>query len=287
MSDSVFGIVGAGIMGCGIATDLAARGHSVILHDISESALAAVPANIKENANLLRFSDAAFRSVSDEDLLSRVRTTRQLGDVRSATFIIENVTEDYDIKAPIYVELGKVCTPETVFAVNTSCVSITRIGALVPNPGRVIGMHFMNPVPMKKLVEVIRGHHTTDATVERARAMVKGLGKEGVVVQDYPGFVTNRIMMLMINECAYVVMDGVATPQDVDKIFRLGFAHKMGPLATADLIGLDTILQSIEVLYESYSDSKYRPCPLLKKMVDAGLLGKKSGKGFFDYGPKG
>ncbi|HSI03646.1 MAG TPA: 3-hydroxyacyl-CoA dehydrogenase NAD-binding domain-containing protein, partial [Myxococcota bacterium] len=269
MTEGIYGVVGAGIMGCGIATDLACRGKTVIVHDIAESALAAGPAAVRENANLLRFSDGAFRAVRDEDVLGRIRFTREISDLAPATFVVENVTENFQVKSNVYRDLGKICSTETVFAVNTSCVSITRVGSLVPNPARVVGMHFMNPVPMKKLIEVIRGYHTSDATIGRAKELASVIAKEAVVVNDYPGFVTNRVMMLMINECAYVVQDGVASPADVDKIFRLGFAHKMGPLATADLIGLDTILQSVEVLYESYNDSKYRPCPLLKKMVDA------------------
>jgi len=174
-------------------------------------------------------------------------------------------------------------TDVACFAANTSAYSITRIGSLTQRPDRVLGMHFMNPVPLKPTVEVIRAFHTSQATVDTALALLKGMGKEGIVVNDMPGFVSNRVLMLTINEAVWLVQDQVATPEDVDRIFVTCFGHKMGPLETADLIGLDTILFSIEVLYESFNDSKYRPCPLLRKMVDAGLHGRKSGQGFYSY----
>nr|MDP9121404.1 3-hydroxyacyl-CoA dehydrogenase family protein [Acidobacteriota bacterium] len=174
--------------------------------------------------------------------------------------------------------------PNCLLASNTSSISITRLAASTDRPGQVLGMHFMNPVPMKPMVEVIRGHHTTDETLRTARQLLTQMGKDCIVVNDSPGFVSNRVLMLTVNEAVFLVADGVATAEQIDQLFKTCFGHKMGPLETADLIGLDTILYSIEVLYESFNDSKYRPCPLLKKMVDAGLHGRKNGKGFYDYG---
>ena len=196
--------------------------------------------------------------------------------------VVENVTEDFGVKEQVYAELKDACGGDVIFGVNTSCISITKIGSLMPNPRNVIGMHFLNPVPLKAFVEVVRGFHTTDETVNRTKEFLKRLGKTCVVVNDLPGFATNRVLMLMINECIWLVHDGVASAADVDTIFKQGFAHKMGPLATADLIGLDTILRSLLVLQGSYRDPKFRPCPLLCQMVEAGLWGQKSGKGFYD-----
>ncbi len=192
--------------------------------------------------------------------------------------------EKWEIKRDLYPRLDAVCPERAVFAVNTSCISITRVAGLTGRPDRVLGMHFMNPVPLKPMVEAIRAFHTSDETLETARQLLRQMGKDCIVVGDLPGFVSNRILMLTVNEAVFVLQDGVATAEQVDQLFKTCFGHKMGPLETADLIGLDTILYSIEVLYDSYNDSKFRPSPLLKKMVDAGLLGRKSGKGFYDYG---
>jgi 3-hydroxybutyryl-CoA dehydrogenase len=204
----------------------------------------------------------------------------RLGD---ADFVIENATEKVEIKRGIYENLDRVCKAACVFAANTSAISITRIASMTNRAPQVIGMHFMNPVPMKPVVEVIRAEHTSDETVQMAGALLAAMGKEAVIINDYPGFVSNRVLMLTINEAIFLVQDQVAAPEDIDKIFKTCFGHKMGPLETADLIGLDTILYSIEVLYESYNDSKYRPSPLLRKMVDAGKHGMKSGQGFYTY----
>jgi len=224
-----------------------------------------------------------MKNITIDDILKNIKFTTKYDDFDSVDMVVENVTEDWQAKKNVYCELRGVCKAGTIYGVNTSCFSITKIGSLLPEPDKVIGIHLMNPVPMKAMVEVIRGYSTTESTIEIMNSALKSLGKTPIVVEDFPGFVTNRVMMLMINECVWTVQDGVAKPRDVDKIFRLGFGHKMGPLATADLIGLDTILNSLIVLYESYNDPKFRPCPLLRKMVDAGLLGKKSGKGFFEY----
>jgi 3-hydroxybutyryl-CoA dehydrogenase len=218
------------------------------------------------------------------EVMERITFTTDYAPFAECDFVVENATEKEAIKKTIYPVIDEVCPAHAVFAANTSCISITRIGSWTGRPDRVLGMHFMNPVPLKPTVEVIRGFHTTQETIDTAQALLAAMGKEGIVVNDMPGFVSNRVLMLTINEAAWLIQDGVAPVEDVDRIFVTCFGHKMGPLATGDLIGLDTILYSIEVLYESYADSKYRPCPLLKKMVDAGLHGRKSGRGFYDYG---
>lgn len=276
-------VIGAGVMGSGLAEDLAVHGYNVLLKDLTTEILQMAQSNILQFIRMQRMTMPELRSVSDEEILNRINLTTDYQGFEMVDFVIENITENYESKAKLYMELVKVCRPKVIYGVNTSCISITKIASLVPDPTKVIGMHLMNPVPLKNLVEVVLGHHTSEQTVDTAVALVKSLKKEAVVVNDFPGFVTNRVLMLMINEAIFLIQDGVATPAKVDKIFRLGFAHKMGPLATGDLIGLDTILQSLEVLYESYNDPKYRPAPLLKKMVAAGLLGRKTGQGFFKY----
>jgi 3-hydroxybutyryl-CoA dehydrogenase len=198
-------------------------------------------------------------------------------------FVIENVTEKWEIKQKVYVQLDAICPKPCIFAANTSAIPITRLASVTRRAPKVIGMHFMNPVPLKPMVEVIRGVHTSDETVETAKNFLAQMGKECIIVNDSPGFVSNRVLMLAINEAIYLLQEQVASAEDVDRIFKTCFGHKMGPLETADLIGLDTVLYSIKVLYESFNDSKYRPCPLLKKMVDAGLYGQKSGQGFYTY----
>ncbi|WP_068774974.1 3-hydroxyacyl-CoA dehydrogenase family protein [Paenibacillus sp. FJAT-26967] len=277
------GVVGAGVMGSDVALDLACYGYEVVLKDINEDVLHRAKEKISTDFRLLKLVKPKAKQLTVEDVLSRITFTTAYDDFRRVQFVIENVTEEWELKKAVFTELSKVCGLHTIYAVNTSCISITKVGSLMPRPENVIGMHFMNPVPMKELVEVIRGEHTSDETVATGEQFLKSFDKVPVVVRDFPGFVTNRVLMLTINECVWTVQDGVAEPKDVDKIFRLGFGHKMGPLATCDLIGLDTILNSLLVLQDSYKDPKFRPCPLLVKMVDAGYLGKKSGKGFFDY----
>ncbi|WGU96905.1 3-hydroxyacyl-CoA dehydrogenase NAD-binding domain-containing protein [Paenibacillus dendritiformis] len=277
------GVVGSGVMGSDVALDLACYGYEVVLKDISEDAVRRAKEKIRTDFRLLKMVKPRAKQLALEDVLGRITFTTSYDGFGRVQFVIENITEDWERKKTVYKELAEVCGIDTYFAVNTSCISITKVGALMPRPDKVIGMHFMNPVPMKELVEVIRGEHTSDESVACGEQFLRSFDKVPVVVNDFPGFVTNRVLMLTINECVWAVQDGVAEPQDVDKIFRLGFGHKMGPLATCDLIGLDTILNSLLVLYDSYKDPKFRPCPLLVKMVDAGYLGKKSGKGFFDY----
>ena len=214
------------------------------------------------------------------DLIEATTDYSRLSDV---DFVVENITEKWELKKEIYPKLDEICAPGVVFAANTSAISITRLAALTNRPEQVLGMHFMNPVPMKPTVEVIRGWHTSDQTLDTALKLLADMGKEGIVVADAPGFVSNRVLMLTVNEAVHLVAERVATAEEIDRIFKSCFGHKMGPLETADLIGLDTILYSVEVLYESFNDGKYRPCPLLKQMVDAGLHGRKSGQGFYTY----
>ncbi|MDM5297131.1 3-hydroxyacyl-CoA dehydrogenase family protein [Bacillus pumilus] len=283
MNTKHIGVIGAGVMGADMALDLSANGYQVTLVDITEGKLNEALEKIKKTYQLVQFMRKKKISLSLDEVLAHIQLATSFKGLHDAHIVIENVTEDWEIKQPIYEELRDICSKETIYFVNTSCISITKVGSLMHHPEKVIGAHFMNPVPLKALVEVIRGKATSDETVETAKGFLKSFDKTPVVVHDFPGFVSNRVLMLTINEAIWAVQDQVATPADVDKIFRGGFGHKMGPLATGDLIGLDTILNSLLVLYESYKDPKFRPCPLLVKMVDAGEYGKKSGKGFFQY----
>jgi len=276
------GVVGAGVMGRGLAHDLAQHGHDVLLIDVDNQTLANATRAIQQSLRAQILRQGAAKEGTDV-IMARVQTSTDLGILEEAEFVIENVTEKWDVKKSIYPAIDEICPEHTVFAANTSAISITRFGSLTKRPEKVVGMHFMNPVPMKKTVEMIRGFHTSQDTIDAARRLLDGLGKKAVIVSDSPGFVSNRVLMLTINEAAFLVHDHVASPEEVDMVFRECFGHPMGPLATADLIGLDTILYSIEVLYESFSDDKYRPCPLLRKMVDAGFHGRKNGRGFFSY----
>jgi 3-hydroxybutyryl-CoA dehydrogenase len=277
------GVIGAGVMGIGVTQNLVQTRHRVILVDVSDSVLEKAKAEIQNNLRFARMFDKSLGQESPNEALARITLTTSYDLLKEVDFVVENVTEKWQVKEPIYAHLDAVCPERCVFAANTSCISITRIGSATKRPDRVIGMHFMNPVPLKPTVEVIRGYHTSEETIETAKAFLAGMGKDCIVVNDSPGFVSNRVLMLTVNEAIYLVQDQVAVPQDIDQIFKKCFGHKMGPLETADLIGLDTILYSIEVLYESFNDSKYRPCPLLKKMVAAGLYGRKSGQGFYTY----
>jgi len=280
----LIGVIGAGVMGVGLAQNLAQTGHDVVLVDVSQAILEKARKQIYQNVRFARMLGGPFLPAANPaDILARITFTTDYGLLHGVDLVVENTVEKWEIKKDVYGKLDAVCPPACVFAANTSCISITRIGSVTNRADRVVGMHFMNPVPMKPMVEMIRGHRTSDATIATAQAFLAGMGKDCIVVNDSPGFVTNRVLMLTVNEAVFVVQDQVAAPQEVDQLFKTCFGHKMGPLETADLIGLDTILFSIEVLYESFSDSKYRPCPLLRKMVDAGLYGLKSGQGFYKY----
>ncbi len=276
------GVIGAGVMGVGLAHALAQGGLRTLLIDISDSILESALGQIRNN---IRFQRLFHKNPGSgpEEILGRIKASADYDILRDADFVVENVTEKLAVKTDVYRRLDQICPPQCIFAANTSAIPITRIAALTGRPARVLGMHFMNPVPLKTAVEVIRGYHTSDDTIAAATRLLGLMGKKAILVNDSPGFVSNRVLMLTINEAIFLVQEKVAAPEVVDDIFKNCFEHKMGPLETADLIGLDTILFSIEVLYDEFKDSKFRPCPLLRQMVDAGLNGRKSGRGFYSY----
>ncbi|EWM18239.1 3-hydroxyacyl-CoA dehydrogenase family protein [Kutzneria sp. 744] len=278
---AVIGVVGAGVMGIGVAQNVATGGHDVVLVDTSEQVLADARTAIHRNCRLSRMMGGP--TLDPDEVLSRITTAVGLDALTKAELVIENVTENWEVKREVHAELDRVLPADTVVVANTSAIPITRIASVGTHPERVVGVHFMNPVPAKPVVELIPGFHTTPETLQRTRDLLASMGKRWVDVKDASGFVSNRVLMLTINEAAYLVHEGVATAESVDDVFRGCFGHPMGPLETADLIGVDTILYSVEVLYEHYADSKYRPCPLLKQMTDAGLHGRKSGRGFYTY----
>jgi 3-hydroxybutyryl-CoA dehydrogenase len=283
MKIETVGVVGAGVMGVGVAQALAQSGIDVVMVDLTDEVLERARREIRDNVRMQGLF--ARRSAAGGDaVLERIETSTDYGRLAASDFVIENVVERWPVKEEVYARLDAVCRPEVCFAANTSAIPITRIGGATRRPDKVLGMHFMNPVPLKPVVEVIRGHHTSEETLDTARGLLAAMGKEGIVVNDSPGFVSNRVLMLTINEAIFLVQDGVAPAEDIDRLFKTCFGHKMGPLETGDLIGLDTILLSLEVLYESFNDDKFRPCPLLKKMVWAGQHGRKTGRGFYDYG---
>jgi 3-hydroxybutyryl-CoA dehydrogenase len=283
MGIQTVGVVGAGVMGIGVSQNLAQTGHQVILLDVSDEILEQAKQEIRKNIRFQGFFKKSEKTDSPEDILHRIKFSTNYQFLESAEFVIENTTEKWDTKKEVYEKIDIICPKESVFAANTSAIPITRIASVTERATKVLGIHFMNPVPMKSTVEMIRGYHTSDETIETAKELLAQMGKECIIVNDSPGFVSNRVLMLTINEAIFILQEQVASASEVDRIFKTCFGHKMGPLETADLIGLDTILFSIEVLYESFNDSKYRPCTLLKKMVDAGLHGRKSGQGFYTY----
>ncbi|MDT0267348.1 3-hydroxyacyl-CoA dehydrogenase NAD-binding domain-containing protein [Streptomyces sp. DSM 44915] len=279
---AVIGVVGAGVMGVGVAQNLATGGHEVVLVDRDEAVLAEARAAIARNCRMSRLLGGP--AVDTDAVLAAISTAVGVRALAKAEVVIENVTEDWEVKRAVHAELDEVCPPETVLIANTSAIPITRLASVGGHPERVIGVHFMNPVPAKPVVELIPGFHTDERTVARTRELLTSMGKRWVDVKDASGFVSNRVLMLTVNEAAFLLHEGVVdTPEAVDEVFRGCFGHPMGPLETADLIGVDTILYSVEVLHEAYADSKYRPCPLLKQMTDAGLHGRKTGRGFYTY----
>jgi 3-hydroxybutyryl-CoA dehydrogenase len=277
------GVVGAGTMGSGIAHVFARYGFRVLLCDVDRNAL--VSALLRIRSNLSR--EAANGKLTEAEIasaLSRIADTVDRETLSAADFVIEAASERFELKAEIFASLDRILPAHAILATNTSSISITRLAAQTGRPAQVIGMHFFNPVPVMALVEVVRGLATSDAAFDTVNALALKLGKTTIAVNDAPGFVSNRVLMPLINEAAYAVMEGVATPEAVDQVFKLGMAHPMGPLTLADFIGLDVCVDILRVLQEGFGDPKYRPCPLLVRMVDAGWLGRKSGRGFYTYG---
>ncbi len=276
------GVVGAGVMGSGVAQNLAFSGHQVVLVDNDPGAVERALGTIATNCRMSRLLGGP--AMDADEVLSRIESGTALNQLSKVDIVIENITEDWELKRALYTELDPLVQPEAVFVANTSAIPITRLASLTGRPRQFVGVHFMNPVPHKPAVELIPGHHTSAESLDRVKALLESMGKKAIPVNDACGFVSNRVLMLTVNEAAFLVYEGVAGAETVDEVFRSCFGHPMGPLETADLIGVDTILYSIEVLHEHFADSKYRPCPLLKEMTAAGLHGRKSGEGFYKYG---
>ncbi len=282
MEVKVFGVIGAGQMGNGIAQVAAASGLNVIMNDIQQQF---VDKGLKAISGILsRNVEKGKMTAADKDaLLGRIKTSVKLDDLAAADYVVEAATEKQEIKFQLFRDLDRICRPGVILSTNTSSIPIGRIAAQTQRPDQVIGMHFMNPVPVMKLVEVIPGIATSEETFKTTWALSEKFGKTPAKANDYPGFIANRILLPMINEAVYCLYHGVGSREDIDTVMKLGMNHPMGPLALADLIGLDTCLAIMETLYEGFKDSKYRPCPLLRKYVEAGWLGRKTGRGFYEY----
>jgi 3-hydroxybutyryl-CoA dehydrogenase len=278
----IFGVVGSGTMGAGIAQVAARAGFEIVMRDVAQEFLARGMTTIDKS--LQRDVDKERLSADEKNaIMARIRTTTDIGALSDAFIVVEAVTENLEVKTEVFKSLDGVTGPEAILASNTSSISITKLGAVTRRPDKVIGMHFMNPVPVMKLVEIIRGAATSDETYEKIRVWTEQVGKTPLECQDSPGFISNRVLMPMINEAIFALYEGVATRESIDGIMKLGMNHPMGPLTLADFIGLDVCLAIMNVLHDGFADSKYRPCPLLKRYVDAGWLGKKTGRGFYEY----
>src|SRR6266436_2904613 len=286
MAISTLGVIGAGQMGAGVAQVAAQAGLNIILNDVSEDACARGMLGLERTLDRM-VQRGRVKSEERDRLMRRIEATPRLEDLRAADFVLEAVVEDEDAKIALFQKLDKFCPPEVIFASNTSSISITRMGARTSRADRFIGMHFMNPVPAMRLVEIIRGLATSPETFEATRALAERLGKATMTAEDFPGFIVNRILLPMINEGIYTLYEGVGGVTDIDTAMKLGTNQPMGPLELADLIGLDTCLAILEVMHRVFGDDKYRPCPLLKKYVDAGYLGRKAGRGFYSYDAQG
>ncbi|URZ15102.1 3-hydroxyacyl-CoA dehydrogenase family protein [Clostridium felsineum] len=274
------GVIGAGVMGRGVSQRFAEFGYRVILVDINQEILDSAVNEIKRN---LKFASMFNKKVNIDDVMKNINTSLSYDELKDVDYIVENVPEDEKIKQNVYKKLEQICKKDCIYMANTSCIPITLLGAFTKRMDKVIGVHFMNPVPLKNFAEVIQGRRTSKETIEIIGSLLKDIGISIEVINDSAGFVSNRLSHLFMNEAAFLVYENVATPKQIDNIFKKAFGHKMGPLETADLIGLDTVLDSLRILYDQYEDSKFRACPLLKRMVNAGELGRKEGKGFYKY----
>ncbi|MFW6140853.1 MAG: 3-hydroxybutyryl-CoA dehydrogenase [Acidobacteriota bacterium] len=281
MKINKIGVIGAGTMGTGIAQTAAASGFEVMLNDVKEELLQNSLKKIDKS--LTKFQEKGKLKEDKEEIKARIKTTSAIEDLKESDFVIEAVFENFEVKKEVLVRLDQILAPEVIMTSNTSSISITKLAALTNRSDQFMGMHFMNPVPLMVLVELIKGIETSQDTFNQVKSLAEQMNKVPVESADYPGFIANRILMPMINEAVYALMEGVGTKEAIDQVMKLGMNHPMGPLALADLIGLDVCLYIIEVLYGGFKDPKYRPCPLLRKMVDAGYLGRKTGRGFYDY----